>query len=386
MKRLIITLDHPMAEWEYRKYGIPIFIERGLICESWICGAFTVSKQKKIEETATDIQKKIAIQIFDIASKKEFEQKVSTLNSLSDVILAFTYDPYIFRTLVKYNIPYGWFNLGSLPVPDPAKYTFIQYLNVLFSPQRVINFIKRTYTNYLYSKIETGLNFLVCSGTISQSHFLKRTNTHLIKAHNLDYNLFLENKPKNLIGKKYAVFLDVYAPFHIDNILLNIPLPCIAENYYPNLNKFFAYIEKKFDTEVVIAAHPRSEYEEKYPDLFQGHRMFKHQTLDLVAHSDLVITQDSTAINFAVLYKKNIIFVKDTENYSHQFLLSIDIFAKEMQKNAIDLSKPYFNNLQNSDFLVDNNVYSTYENKYIKEEGSPEKHHADILADYLLNT
>lgn len=384
MKKIIFILDFPMATWEYQKYGIPTFSNRGISCESWCCEAFVGLPKTPTEESSVNIEKKMPIRIYDILSKTDFEQKIATLDRTSDYILSFSCLPYIFQILSNHKIPYGWFNLGSLPMPDPAKYTFVDYLNVLFSPHRVVNFIKTTYTNYLYSKIEIGLDFLVCSGAISQSHFLKRTNTHLIKAHNLDYNLFLESKPKNLIGKKYAVFLDVYAPFHIDNILQNIPHPCTAENYYPNLNKFFDQLEKKFTLEVVIAAHPRSEYEEKYPDIFQGRRMFKHQTVDLVAHADLVITHNSTSTNFGILYKKPIIFLKDNKNYNNQWLSAIDLFAKELGKDSLDLS--YFN-LESVDFFEVNQVnYDHYIHKYIKEDGSPEKHHADILADYLLNT
>ncbi len=384
MKKIIFILDYPMATWEYQKYGIPAFSDRGMSCESWCSEAFVGLPKTPTEEPSAEVEKKLPIRIYNIASKADFQQKVAKLDRNSDYILSFSYSPYIYQILSNHNIYYGWFNLGSLPVHDPAQYTWREYLNVLWSPRRVLNFIKHSYDKYQYSQIKQGLSFLVCSGTISQSHFLKRANTHLIKAHNLDYNVFLESEPKNLIGKKYAVFLDVYAPFHSNFILINVPFPCTPENYYPHLERFFEEIERKMDLEVVIAAHPRSEYREKYPEIFKNRQLFKHRTAELVAHAELVITHDSASTNFAVIYKKKLLFVKDTIHYNAQWLSAINLFAKELGKEAIDLSKPYTDQLIHASEINELN-YQKYTNKYIKEDGSPDRNAFDILADHLLS-
>ena len=67
--------------------------------------------------------------------------------------------------------------------------------------------------------------------------------------------------------------------------------------------KFFDYIEHKFHVRIIIAAHPKSNYDAK-SDYYQGRTIIKGDTARLVKDSSFVIASQSTAINLAILFNK----------------------------------------------------------------------------------
>ena len=70
----------------------------------------------------------------------------------------------------------------------------------------------------------------------------------------------------------------------------------------------FRLIEKRFGYSVVVAGHPRVDYE-KIGNPFEGRRVVEGATQKLVKHSKFVISTASTSVNFPVIYKKPIVFL-----------------------------------------------------------------------------
>lgn len=131
-----------------------------------------------------------------------------------------------------------------------------------------------------------------------------------------------------------AIFLDEFIPFHSDYLYQKQMAPVTAERYYPLLNNFFDRVEKALDVEVIIAAHPKSWYD-KLPDYFNGRRVVKGDTCQLVRGCKAVIAHSSTSVNFAVLYYKPVILITCADLDKDWFGDNIRAMAKELGKKPI---------------------------------------------------
>jgi hypothetical protein len=80
----------------------------------------------------------------------------------------------------------------------------------------------------------------------------------------------------------------------------------------------FELIEKTYSLEVIIASHPTSNY---CINDFNGRKIFKGVTNELVKNSKLVLNTVSTSYSFAIFFNKPIIFfyTNDIEKYYFQF-------------------------------------------------------------------
>jgi len=121
-----------------------------------------------------------------------------------------------------------------------------------------------------------------------------------------DYDLYQEvaRDAKRVLPERYCVFLDNAQAHNPDIGVEGMPYLDKAR-YYASLNGFFKLVEERFGLPVVIAAHPKSDYP---PELFEGRRILKSLTPELVKDADLVLCHHSTAIGYAVLARKPLLF------------------------------------------------------------------------------
>ena len=95
-----------------------------------------------------------------------------------------------------------------------------------------------------------------------------------------------------------------------------------SEVWYPALSNFFEFLEGDRQLTVRVAGHYKTNFDS--PSLLFGNReVIYGRTPELVASSKFVITRISTAISFAVLYKKPIIFI-----YSDQLLKDSEFMSQ----------------------------------------------------------
>jgi hypothetical protein len=119
-------------------------------------------------------------------------------------------------------------------------------------------------------------------------------------------------KRPSYLPDRYIVFLDENLPFHPDLINKSITNTNLvdSEKYYEALNKFFSKIENEFNKKIIIAAHPTSD---RLVNRYDGRPIYFFRTNLLVRHSDLVLAHGSTAISFAVIYKKSLRLITSSE-------------------------------------------------------------------------
>lgn len=200
--------------------------------------------------------------------------------------------------------------------------------------------------------------------------------------HTLDYDLFLRAGPPRREAAPTAVFLDEFLPFHPDYLLEKDMDPRLdPAAYYEGLNRFFDHVEKSAGLSVVIAVHPRARYEDM-PDPFRGRRREKGATVELVRDSSLVLAHASTALNFAILYRKPVILLTNKRldrSYEGGNLWN---FARLLGKRPVRTDRPIACDVR-AESRVDEALYARYAEDYIKVPGTPERPFWDIVADHL---
>ena len=116
--------------------------------------------------------------------------------------------------------------------------------------------------------------------------------------------------------------------------------------------------------QVVICAHPKAE-NYKTKNYFENRKIYFNKTCEIIKLSRGVISHNSTAINFAVLSKKPIIFI--TSNLIKRFNPILDkqilLHSKILNSNFIDIDNYQQKNL----FFWEINevVYKSWKRKYL---------------------
>jgi hypothetical protein len=192
-------------------------------------------------------------------------------------------------------------------------------------------------------------NFFVSGSRANQSHsgYFHQFVSKTIKVHSTDFDTFLSIKAAFLprvVEEKYAVFLDEFYPYHPDNLAMGIDLKIDADEYYRTLDCFFRHLETIHSVQIVVAAHPRSDYELR-GDNFYGRKVIKGQTGLLVRDSEFVIAHQSTSTSFAACFQKRVFFVVSNQIDKTRDFLTIRLTAAWFGESVINVDKPFENSM-----------------------------------------
>ena len=213
--------------------------------------------------------------------------------------------------------------------------------------------------------------------------------TKIIKSHSREYELHLQlfNK-KNLFKPsiKYSVFLDQYLPFHTDGILIKKFNPKVTkENYFPALNDFFNFWEKKTNTKVIIAAHPKSNYDSFKHNYWYGRSCYKNKTYELIKNSKYVLGHQSTSISYAIIFNKPLIFLTSNEYMRSYDSFTVHGYAKYFQQPLFNINAANDYIFKNTFKKINKKIYSEYFNNYIKFPDSSDLNIATVFKDFFKN-
>lgn len=255
---------------------------------------------------------------------------------------------------------------GELPCPKKKQKSFPKKMVIALnkiSRKVCIKFVFHAIVNKVCKP-----NIYVCAGKKSIP-LQKNNSAQVIKAHSFDYDkqIFESKNHKKQLGKK-IVFLDEDMCFHPDYNYLNEKPVVKPKKYFEQLQNTFLQIEKRFNKKVVIAAHPRARYSNKEKKIFFGKRdVVLNQTINLVKNCSLILAHASTSLSFAVLHKKPVFLLSNSELSKSPFGERILAFSK-----ALDAPIVFMDNLDNSSLetlrpLVNKHSYNQYKNDYIRE-------------------
>ena len=388
-KKIYFFLETPLTIRDFHRYGLDIFISSGYSCCIY---DFTklYNEDYLVYKSSGDI---LQNQTVSISDKKSLVENLKNISNKSFVICHiypnFKTD-FLFENLENFKIKYGFVFMGLIPFSLHSESSnFKKFLSVLSNPIKLVTAVKNI---ILKNSVKTVVSpyFIMYAGRKVKSYyrFDPSFDTKLIKCNSFDYDTYLmEEKDENerIIKDDYIVFLDEYVPHHPDNLINNNSPNCNPKTYYKYLNNYFNLLETHFKTKVIIAAHPRSEYE-KIGNMFNDRIFIRDKTVNLVKFSNFVIAHSSTSISYAILYEKyvNIIFSGD---FSMRYKNVITLISKELGIEPLDISKIYprnnFSEIQKVFGSYSKQNYRNYIEDYMSEQSTPKLMSSEIFLSFL---
>lgn len=306
-RKVIYVSSSRLTDKTARDWYISYLIENGTEVEYW--DVVSLVREPHNEEGELDVT-----YVHVLQSYSEFEILVG-LKSNTDAIYVMLLTPewrtrLPFTLLSKYNCKMVFINWGAMPtiatpklqralhklIKNPFVFFGLLVNSVLWMAYKKLNFIKPFDVVFAAGSIIT-----------KRDHFAKK----IVPINLCDYDNYLNLKEVNdrAVDGKYAVFLDINLPYHSDLKLTGWPTVDPSE-YYQSLNSYFLLLEQKYDLKIVIAMHPRTS---TLLDVFDGRKTFRMCTAELVKDADFVISHTSTALSYAVLNLKPLIFIYTRE-------------------------------------------------------------------------
>lgn len=392
-KKVVFLLDSAFNKRDYVRFGFDIIEARGYIVEAWDFSPVL---------RPASYQSYVPPDTVDFGGHKLFTQRQHVVDAISDlstedmvVCLGWPEgsSSFIFELLEEKNIPYGFCLLGLLPRASTHRQISellhrLQSNPAVFLVKMCSRLWQAVATLAVRSRHAASPRFMITGGAaaINDRRCSALDPLNVIKAHALDYDRYLEEEAIDRINEDataggYALFLDDDIPYHPDYLIFDVRPYCAADKYYVELNKFFDSFEQTTGLPIIIAAHPRADYE-KRGNPYGNRKLVCGKTISYTKHAKLILAHVSTSLNFAILYKKPVLFL-DSLKYTMALRLWIRDTATALdQKPFIVSDTPSFR-LQ--ELTVNEELYERYKHFYIKESGTPNKMCWDIFCDYKDN-
>lgn len=270
----------------------------------------------------------------------------------------------VYRLFSKYKIPYAYINnlnpdVGDAGIPKiifgSGKYNWKHFRAAIY------NRILRKVFPGAYARVYFYANLQ------SKEHYFWRGNckegkTKQIGVHSFDLDRYLASTA--YANEDYAVFLDVFMPYHPD--LLGLDLNVNAQKYFSNMNAVFDKIEEMLDIKVYIAAHPRANYRDKEYS-FRENRIIYGKTAELVKGAKFLLGSYSTTNQMAVMSNKKLWIVCDSEVeklkfYGKRCIEQAEFFGTEIIKIPDDI--------KHLNFAFNENLYNEIRRQYFAVDGT----------------
>ncbi len=285
-----------------------------------------------------------ALKIFHYIKSKSFKTSIIFINNLP------TYADYGYKMNFFKNI-------------------YNKFLSILFRPKHTLAIINKNIILNLFKLFPNKLSpdYSLVGGSIKKKEYFNK----IVRINSWDFSNTLR---KNKVLKKnsnYILYIsDGETRYQSDSQLWNTKRVENTNLYLKKLNNFFDKIEKKFNTKIVIAAHPRSYPSVKIDSHLGGRENFYGKTYELTKKAKFVISRGSTALSYAIMIKKPILF----------------FYSESLQKKNISGNRfeTFYSNILNCNRLniddefkkldiinpVDNNSYNFFIKNYIISDKS----------------
>ena len=215
---------------------------------------------------------------------------------------------------------------------------------------------------------------------------LKGNRIRFVFAHSNDYSNNLLHKPKSpslaIPQKRMAVLLDGGGPMYGSDFLhMRRKVYFTTDVWYPSLVRFFDWIEDQTGVQVKIAGHYKSTHVAIAP-CFGNRPVHYGKTRELVRNSDFVITRASTAISYAVMFKKPVIFIYSNQLKDDYLAMStIRGTAAMLGNEPINIDAPPID--IEGLLEIDEKRYRNYKRICLTSTSSPRPNSQIILEDIM---
>ena len=261
-KQVIYLISSPLGERDFVRYGIKKWINHG-----WKVKVFDFSKflfpgfWKYVDGD------KFSVNFEGLTIFQNVNEVLLILNNLQNKVIfidsmGFSSAEQRIRKAACDHGALVRIKIGSIPEPKYKKNIpnfFLLIKNPITLIVKIIFFIKKKIEKIRAERYFP--NYCVVGGIKSISG-INHKKTSIIKAHNRDYDFFINKKhTKSKKKEKFLVFLDEDAPYASDYVRLGIRPFVTADKYFPVINLGLSEIAKSLNLKIKIAGHPRSNFE-----------------------------------------------------------------------------------------------------------------------------
>jgi hypothetical protein len=194
-----------------------------------------------------------------------------------------------------------------------------------------------------------------------------------ISIHSFDYERFRNTQSHAVrpeIGNlpPYVVYLDEDITGHEDNEEMGLAAPATPGRFYPALREFFDRFERETGLTVVVAGYPNRE--DSDATRYGGRTVLSRLTAELIKDSSAVFAHASTAISFAVLWKRPLCFLTSGEIAASWYAPWIEAPRMLLQAPLVNIDENIATPARWNE--IDQPAYTAYEHAFIKSPDSPD--------------
>lgn len=149
------------------------------------------------------------------------------------------------------------------------------------------------------------------------------------------------------------------------------------------MNNFFNFIEKSLKTKIIIATHPRSNYKNPLKIFGKRKTINYKRSNEFISKSLAVINYTSTAMSFAVIHNKPLIFYTTDEiNNSHD-AYHVNFLSEQLGSALYNIDNFPFTKRNKSMLKVNKYKYKNYLNKYVRHSKSGKKTNLEKIQNFI---
>jgi len=386
MNKIIFLSTRYFSKVDFYQYGVNEFIKKKVRVEIWYLNKITNRNYKYNKK-----YKLKGVHIKELYNLSDLEKQLqgNILNCFYDSKLPYEVsNKKVYQLLSKYDVNYL---VRAKPLSNQIERKHEKFYFRKFFKHSFLQIIKTipkkfflTLSPSIWGIKEATYVYLMGKNAYlnKKNHKLVTKKTLSIWGHHRNYDDYLKNNRRKIKKtKKTALFIDQATPFHPD--VIELGMSDVNPNiYYNSIKKFLEKIKDKFNYQIEISCHPKmkikrlKKYLPNYPIKFGD-------TINQVRSSSLVILQDSTARNFAAIYKKPILFItNDSLNNSvYPHYDYIEYTAKLFDQKPLNIDSCSIRDIKNN-FKSNKKIYKNYFKNYIKFKG-PNKLYPEIIMKTL---
>jgi hypothetical protein len=382
---IVFVTQRPFGERELSRYGVDTFLSRGIRISILDVADIVVpglEHDRKHYKNSNYSNVHVARNKIDLAASKKLLADASIIFCLTGTGYPTATNYSVLQAISRSGTPYAIFFTAPLPMSTfgpgagPRRSLWARFKSVgIFNAV-----LARLPLRFMGLK---PADFLVTGGYQGRRVFpLTCSKTRTIETHAPDFETYLAEKKVASKITKTAVYLDTAMGLHSDLLDRGRGMVVDPDDFYRKLRLLFSRIEKELGLEVVIAAHPRSNYN-KMPKLFGERKIFYGKTPQLLHRCRLALGLHSTATNLAVLFRKPIMVITVKDILTHPLLVSgFEKLAAALGREITLIDDPYSADL-GAALTIDNEAYEKFIADYIKTPESPASSLPDILIKKL---
>lgn len=254
---------------------------------------------------------------------------------------------------------------------------------ILSEKLRSSNLIPKMKAELKQSKLISGLISRLKCGNCKYDYVLASANIrpdagkNFFQIHHVKYDEFLEEiKSEDLVDDKYILFIESGLTSH--PMLKGKKGRLNEQVYLKQMNDYFDRLQEKTGMQVVVALHPKSVFE---PGAFNDRLVFQGKTSQLIQHCEYIVSHGSTSFINAVLANKpiKVLTSYEIENSASNSIVAYGLgFAKLLDLEVVDLNHATLN-----DFVVNQNAYESFKQKYVINMDHRDKTNKELIVNFI---